>query len=230
MVSTKPDDGSLTRTVAERRYGADPRLDLVEFVCADGVPARVLDVGCGLGATGAALKARGAQRVVGLESCADYLEAARAALDEVVHADLAGFIPPPSLGEFDCLLCADVLEHLADPLACLRSLLPLLAPAGQVVISIPNVNHVSVLAELIVRGDWRYRDHGVFDSTHLRFFTLTSAIRLLEQAGLQVVRHGVRTSAGWKMRLARRLTGRWGARFLAYQYYLCATRSGPPAA
>jgi len=56
-----------------------------------------------------------------------------------------------------------------------------------VVACIPNVSHWSMV-ERLLRGDWAYQDQGLLDRTHLRFFSLKSARRLLEKAGLSVVK------------------------------------------
>src|SRR6185436_7844996 len=100
-----------------------------------------------------------------------------------VNLDEADALPlaPASL---DCIVCADVLEHLRDPERALRLLLRYLAPDGLLVASIPNVRHASVLLPLLVEGRFRYQDEGILDRTHLRFFTLHEIVELLTRAGL----------------------------------------------
>jgi hypothetical protein len=81
------------------------------------------------------------------------------------------------------IVAADVLEHLKDPLATLRSLRPYLDPDGYFVISVPNVAHGSVRMALLT-GHFDYREIGLLDSTHLRFFTRESFECLLDEAEL----------------------------------------------
>jgi len=50
---------------------------------------------------------------------------------------------------FDCVIFADVLEHLIDPWRMLRRARRFLRGDGTIVASIPNVQHWSVLAGLI---------------------------------------------------------------------------------
>ena len=86
---------------------------------------------------------------------------------------------------FDVILAGDFLEHLQDPVQVLRELRPFLGAAGFVVSSIPNVTHGSVRMELL-QGKFEYRDTGILDRTHLRFFTLRSIRRMFSEAGYEV--------------------------------------------
>jgi SAM-dependent methyltransferase len=151
---------------------------------------RVLDLGCAAGAVGAALKARGGVEVVGVEADRAYAEEARTRLDQVIETDveqLAGSPELESLGRFDCLVAADVLEHLCDPWSALRAFAAVLEPGGHAVVSLPNVRFWETFWQLGVRRRWPRRDAGIFDRTHLRWFTRRDAEELLEQAGLGVV-------------------------------------------
>jgi hypothetical protein len=88
-----------------------------------------------------------------------------------------------ALAPFDVVLLGDVLEHLRDPWATLRALTAL---GGRIVLSVPNVAHWTGRRALL-RGRFPYAEHGLFDRTHLRFFTLASARALAEGAGLRIV-------------------------------------------
>lgn len=150
--------------------------------------ATVLEVGCGAGTLGAALKQRRPEaKVFGVElNPAAAAQAARA-LDLVLccpveQADLR-FLH----GQVDCIVYGDVLEHLTDPWGVLAAHRALLAPGGVVVASIPNVQHWSLIEHLL-RGHWTYSDHGLLDDTHVRFFTYYSIGDLFERAGLAIHR------------------------------------------
>lgn len=148
----------------------------------------LLDVGCGYGELGGFLKEGAPERFVcGIDIDPNRAAVARERLDLVVLADLdamPGF--PQRPGGFDCVAFADVLEHLKRPEAALRAAAEVLAPGGCVVISVPNARHWHLLAPLVVEGEWRYVDAGILDRTHLRFFTLRSLERLIEEAGFVV--------------------------------------------
>ena len=145
----------------------------------------ILDVGCGGGALGKALKeAVPGRRVTGIELDEAAAAHAREELDAVYPADVESFVPPFEEGEFDCLVLADVVEHLRDPWAATRRLVRFLKPGGTVVASVPNVRRLTVVQELADKGRWEYRDEGILDRTHLRFFTKAMFKALLHEAGI----------------------------------------------
>lgn len=147
---------------------------------------RLLDVGCSRGGFGAGLRRqRPDLQLVGIESDAAAAREAAAFYDEMI----CGHFPQdvPSSNPFDCVVFNDVLEHLVDPWSALRAAVPLLGTGGTVVASIPNVRALRPLVELAVRGDWHYRDMGILDRTHLRFFTKRSMLRLFDESGFDVI-------------------------------------------
>jgi 2-polyprenyl-3-methyl-5-hydroxy-6-metoxy-1,4-benzoquinol methylase len=180
---------------------------------------RVLDLGCATGATGAALKARQPAEVVGIEIQPEYAREAAGVLDQVIVADAQ--TPPDGLGTFDTLIAADILEHLVDPWTALRGYAQLLEPGGTAVVSLPNVAHWSTYAAL-ARGTWPRKAEGIFDASHLRWFTLRDARDLLTQAGLAshtVVRRRWLLHRGSRFdRLAPPLT------IFTFQYVIAARR------
>ena len=154
--------------------------------------ARVLDVGCATGYLAAELTRRGC-RVTGVEADPLAAERARAHCEAVVVGDVeddacrGGLTALAAPAPFDVVLCGDVLEHLRDPWSALAAVAALAAPGGTVVLSVPNVAHWTGRRAL-ARGRFPYAEHGLFDRTHLRFFTRASARDLAERAGLRVMR------------------------------------------
>jgi hypothetical protein len=110
---------------------------------------------------------------------------------------------------------------MVSPADALMTAGSMLAPGGSIVASIPNVRHISILAQLIFRGDFRYTERGILDSTHLRFFTRRSMLRLFLTAGYEV-----ETIRGINMRRRNRLLNRMLLRapenFLLEQYAVVA--------
>lgn len=144
----------------------------------------VLEVGCGTGALGAAFKAiRPDVLYVGLEQNQQAAAVATGRLDRVLCADAED--PTPPLPPLDCLIYGDVLEHLKDPWATLRRQAALLHDEGVLLACVPNVQHWSVLSHLL-QGRWPLADEGLFDRTHLRWFTRDSLRELVAGCGLQL--------------------------------------------
>jgi GT2 family glycosyltransferase/spore maturation protein CgeB len=148
---------------------------------------RVLDVGCGAGRLGEAIKARQGAEVVGIELAGAAASAALGRLDRVVVGDAERIDPRFGPDDFDCVVCGDVLEHLEDPGAFLRRARGWLSPDGVLVTSLPNARHHQVVAGLL-EGNWTYESAGLLDETHLQFFTRRDAIDLLEGAGFRIER------------------------------------------
>jgi 2-polyprenyl-3-methyl-5-hydroxy-6-metoxy-1,4-benzoquinol methylase len=195
------------------------------------VPAtsrRVLDVGCGTGALGRLLKARG-HYVAGVELHSEAAAEARKQLDEVITADVETARLPFASGAFDAIVLADILEHLVDPWRVLRQLVEVLPQDGLVVASIPNLQNWDVLRRLAV-GRWEYRERGITDVGHLRFFTLQTIHQLFGQAGLAIIHTGFRYRDTTPRRLASWLTGGVARHYLARQYIVVGQKTAGMAA
>ncbi|MEV4422687.1 class I SAM-dependent methyltransferase [Patulibacter sp. NPDC049589] len=207
------------------------------------VPAsarRILDLGCSSGALGAALKAAVPGReIVGLELDPAYAATARGRLDRVETVDLERALATPEdaralAGDgYDCVIAADVLEHLREPWVALASAVALLRPGGAVVVSLPNVRYWETFWTLARHGTWPRSEAGIFDATHLRWFTLGDAMNLLADAGAPigpVDRDVLRVMKvhPWKPhRIDRRLpriAPRGVRAFLTYQHVLVGTK------
>jgi len=87
---------------------------------------------------------------------------------------------------FDVFVLSNILEHLRDPVATLRRLVPLLRPTGRILVDLPNVAHWDVRLRLL-RGRWDYEDAGILDRTHLRFYTRKTAREMLRETGFEIL-------------------------------------------
>jgi GT2 family glycosyltransferase/2-polyprenyl-3-methyl-5-hydroxy-6-metoxy-1,4-benzoquinol methylase len=146
---------------------------------------RVLDVGCGAGRLGEALKRRQPVEVVGIEFVEEAARAARERLDQVLVGDMEELEIHFASGSFDAVVCADVLEHLRDPGRFLRRARDWLTPDGRLIASIPNVRHHSVVRGLL-EGNWTYEPAGLLDRDHLRFFTRREIEKMFYRAGFTI--------------------------------------------
>lgn len=188
--------------------------------------ARFLEVGCGEGRLGEEIKrCRPHTTVHGIELDERAIGEAAKRLDRVFRADVSQ--PLPTLdAPYDCVICADILEHLVDPWEALRRLVSVLGPQGHVVASIPNIRFYKVLRDLVLRGRFTYRDSGILDSTHLRFFTLREMRGLFCDAGLEVESVRPRLRGGnLTLQILDRVLGGRLEPFRAAQYTLVGRRT-----
>jgi GT2 family glycosyltransferase/glycosyltransferase involved in cell wall biosynthesis/trans-aconitate methyltransferase len=168
-------------------YYENPRGDLFNLFAHP--PRIVLELGCGTGATGQAIKQRYPDALVmGFELNKQAAAIARERLDWVVQGNIeqmdlasAGF----RLASIDTFIAADVLEHLYNPWLMLHKLRPFLTDDAQVITSIPNSRNAGLLREL-AGGSWTYRDEGLLDWTHIRFFTRQEIEKLFSETGYRI--------------------------------------------
>lgn len=148
---------------------------------------RILEIGTASGYLGRELRRRGFIEVVGLDADPSFAETATPHYRDYFVIDLEQSSLPDRLKDFDVLICADVLEHLRDPQATLRALTRRVKPGGRIVVSVPNVANWTLRLSLLA-GRFTYRDRGLLDRGHLRFFTYRTARELLEGAGCVIER------------------------------------------
>jgi 2-polyprenyl-3-methyl-5-hydroxy-6-metoxy-1,4-benzoquinol methylase len=147
---------------------------------------RVLDVGGATGALGRALTAAGNTVTV-----LDQQPEAVAMAADGNHRALVVDVETTALNEmfgderFDVVVLADVLEHMRDPAPVLRAVTTLLAADGRIIISIPNITHIDARL-MLLEGRWDLRETGLLDATHLRWFTWSTLMQLVHDAGLAV--------------------------------------------
>lgn len=187
---------------------------------------RVLDVGCGNGATSAVAKRTlGLELAVGVEPFESSAALAAEHLDHVIVGDIEemeGLGYPD--GTFDCIICADVLEHLRDPWAVLRSLARYLAPGGALLVSLPNLGHIRPIIKILT-DRFEYEEHGILDRTHLRFFTRHTMIKMLNECGYRVERVEANRSRSLLFTVGMILSLGLLARYNAYQYRFVCRRT-----
>lgn len=184
----------------------------------------VLSVGCGGGLTEAKLVEAGAT-VVGIERDPTAVAAARSRGLSVIEGDAAGTFAALDGERFDCLIYADVLEHLVDPVSVLNAHVPLLEPGGTVVISVPNFRYHAVARDLFLKGHVLYVDSGIFDRTHVRMTTRRMIEEWIGEVGLRRTRLDYRIAMR-RERLLNRVSLGLGREFLARQVIVVATKEG----
>lgn len=150
---------------------------------------RVLEVGAGPGSITRHLHGHGGCAVTAVELDAEAIKLLSPYCNKVYQANLNDPDWPQLLSAeegFDVVVAADVLEHLYDPWATLELMTRFVNEDGCLIISLPHVGHSSIAACLL-QEDFEYRDWGLLDRTHIRFFGIKNIQDLFEDAGLKII-------------------------------------------
>ena len=179
---------NMTNSTPNLPYQLDQRRGSTHETLLSLIPrgSTVLDLGCAIGYLGGELRRVGCD-VYGVDANPLAIDAAASqGYTALELLDLNNFDQLPFGGKkFDVVLAADVLEHLLEPDQLLIRLHELVAPGGNLLISVPNIAHGSVRLSLLT-GRFDYVEVGILDRTHLHFYTFKSARMLLERTGWTV--------------------------------------------
>jgi 2-polyprenyl-3-methyl-5-hydroxy-6-metoxy-1,4-benzoquinol methylase len=193
----------------------------------------LLDLGAAGGELGYALREE-FDRTIGFEFNVDCVGQLCGRFDQVVIADLERLEVLPS--NLDAIVLADVLEHLRNPARALGLVHAAVKDGGHVFISVPNIANITVRLGLLF-GIFEYRDRGILDHTHLRFYTMRTIRREIEKAGFQILEVGgssvpirliLTRAPEWLLRAGERIltwmTRAWRGLF-AYQIIMVAKKT-----
>lgn len=206
----------------DKLYYRNKRTDLLALLPEGRRIDNVLEIGCGNGSTGYLLKKENkAAHVYGIEINDKLKSEAEKNLDRVIIGDIEKIELPFDKEYFDCIIFADVLEHLYDPWFVLKKIKPFLKTGGFVLASIPNVQHWSVLFNL-AGGKWEYKSEGILDDTHIRFFTKRSVEKMFWEAGFEMTR--VDRSMGKMIRFLNIISLRLFSNFFTFRYLIFAMK------
>lgn len=165
----------------------DARVIAMNFIKENSI---ILDIGCACGDLGIALKQYKNCNVFGFEYNAESVEIAKKTnayvnvhqvdLNNYNNADFSDYF-----NKFDYIILGDVLEHLYFPQQILNNLKCFLKNDGYFILSIPNISHISIKANLLL-DDWTYTPYGLLDETHIKFFTAKSLPKFLSDINLEI--------------------------------------------
>ena len=203
-------------------YYVAGRPEFVSFVRESGPFDTSIDIGCAGGRLGAELlSTKIVNACDGIEPFPAAAALARDLLRQVWHGTFETVVNEVPWHDYELLVMADVLEHLADPWTVLRQLHEKTAPNCRLALSVPNVRHYKVVLPLLFRDEFRYRDHGIMDRTHLHFYTRSSIIETLSECGWKVTRLGSHMKKSYRRQY---FPTRLLEPFLAVQYLLVAEK------
>lgn len=203
------------------------RQDILKFL--KGENNIVLDVGCATGTNGEfLLKNNIASKVYGIEYDFEMAAVASKRNIKVFQGDLNDISFRESILSnsplFDYILFADILEHLNEPGNVLTELKNKLKPEGKIIISLPNIAHVETFIQIYIKGTWPKNNRGIFDKTHLRWFTKKDAFSMIEYGGLKMIeyerkfraRDEIGSKFDWKYSFLKFLNKDW----VTFQYII----------
>lgn len=203
------------------------RQDILKFV--EGEDNIILDVGCATGTNGEfLLKNKKASKVFGIEYSKEMAEAANKRNSKIFVGDLndRNFREKVILKSpfYDYIFFADILEHLIDPESVILDLKKRLKPTGKIIISLPNIAHIETFIQVFIKGTWPKNPRGIFDSTHIRWFTKKDALAMVENCGLEVLqcnrkfraRDAMGSQFDWKYNILKIVNKDW----VTFQYIL----------
>jgi len=162
---------------------------------------KVLDVGCSGGQFGKYLVSEKECIVFGVDISDVAITEAKKHLHAACTMDIEYDSFPFDDERFDLIIFGDVLEHLREPSNVLHKFKKYLKPDGRILASIPNVAHIGIRCRLFW-GSWNYRPSGILDESHLRFFTLSTAKKLLIDSGFVII--AFKISPGINIKLSRK--------------------------
>ena len=190
------------------------RNDILKYI--NGESNVILDVGCALGINGKyLLENNKAIKVVGIEYDESMAQQALTCNTKVFCGDLNDSKFRQSVLNanytFDYILFGDILEHLYDPLKVLTELKSMLNPNGRIIISLPNIAHIELFIQVFIKGTWPKNERGIFDKTHISWFTRKDVFSLAELANLEVInyerkfraRDAIGSRFSWKTKLLK---------------------------
>ncbi len=176
----------------------------------------VLDVGCALGTNGQfLLENKIANTVHGIEYDKKMASEAEKCNTKVFCGDLndenfrINILNESPL--FDYIIFGDILEHLYEPAKVLSDLKTKLNKTGNIIISLPNIAHIELFIQVYLKGTWPQNNRGIFDKTHLRWFTKKDCFKMVENCNLKMVhyerniraRDAIGSKFDWKYKLLK---------------------------
>ncbi len=181
-------------------YYDNVRKDMLKYIPCD--VRRTLEFGCGTGGISVLLKEKFGTESWAVEIDKRAAQKAEGKLDRVINADALVSLKEIPDNYFDCVVFFDVLEHLVDPYNLLCGIKAKLTKGGVVVASIPNIRYYRALVKLVIHGNWDYKEHGILDKTHLRFFTYKSLVKMFAQLDFEILKlEGIHSTSSRTFRL-----------------------------
>jgi len=137
------------------------------------IDSKIMDIGCGYGATLRELQKRGFQKLTGVDPSQDNIS--NLSLDGINGINNTLFsLEPDKTQKQDCIFLSAVLEHIVDLKGAMKIISDLTADNGVVFITVPDAE------QFLLTVDTPYRE---FSVEHINFFTISSLCSLFALYG-----------------------------------------------
>ena len=156
--------------------------ELLRLVSSEAI--NVLELGCSGGRLAEVFKSlHPVAKWTGVDVSSQSLSQAIKRMDEVVLMDLNNPKESDLPGSnYDAVVMGDVLEHLTNPIDAMKFVYEVSSPAARISCCMPIMTNIGVIERMLL-GDLSYDEYGLLDSTHLRFMSIASTIKLFLDSG-----------------------------------------------
>lgn len=151
-------------------YHEGVRTEVIDFVPQE--YSKVLEIGCGKG--GFRVNVSNDCEYWGVEPYKEVANIAKKKLDKVLVGTFDDVFNDLPDNYFDLIICNDVIEHMINHHLFYDQIKVKCTKDAYMIGSIPNVRYIKNLYDVLIKKDWEYKEEGILDKTHLRFFTLKS--------------------------------------------------------
>jgi len=185
---------------------------------------KTLEIGCGYGYFSKLIKDTFNAESWAIEINEKAAQIACESLDNVIRGDANKSIGQLPDNYFDCVILNDVMGCIADPFSLLENIKRKLTGKGAIVASIPNVRYWRTLRALVFRGQWDYREFGILDTAHVRFYTYKSLIKMFGELGYEtIIMEGINPTRNKKFKVVNFLLWNtlWDAK---YSQFACVIK------
>ena len=204
-------------------YNSNPYSVHQKIISSIGKDKKVLDVGCSEGLLSKRMNQNNCT-IVGIELDTEAALKAKSFCEEVIIGDVESVtLKPEYLNYFDVIVFADILEHLKDPLDVLKTFKNYLKDDGYIIISVPNIANWRIRLQLLF-GNFEYNEYGILDSGHLRFFNKKGALKLVNDAGFEIIEFDLSVGDVNKFSKIVHSIGRIRPNLLAFQFLIIARK------
>lgn len=168
----------------KRIYFENKRPEMDYFITT--TPRSAIEFGCGNGGFSELLKQKYKCEAWGVDIDPESVKNAEKIIDKAICGDAYEIIEILPLNHFDYVICNDFIEHIYSPEKFFVNLRKCLTDDAVLVCSLPNIRYFNHFKRYFFMKDWKYRDQGILDNTHLRFFTKKSMKRSINEWGFQI--------------------------------------------